>query len=198
MQVIGLTGGIGSGKSTVSKAFAALGIHVVDADQKARDVVQQGKPALSQIADHFGQSILQGDGNLNRAKLRTIIFNAPKEKDWLEHLLHPLIRKDIEQDLLSASSPYAILESPLLFETDQHEMTDKTLLVDVPVDVQVARGCIRDNNSEEQIRKIIASQMPREEKQLKADFILDNNEDISTLSDKVDKLHQQFLKLSAC
>jgi dephospho-CoA kinase len=148
MLVIGLTGGIGSGKSTVAKEFLKLGIYIVDADKKARDAVALGKPALGEISEHFGSGILAPDGNLDRAKLRSLIFSAHEEKEWLEQLLHPLIRQDIEADLKSATSPYAILESPLLFETNQHQMTDKTLLIDVPIEIQVTRSCQRDNNTE--------------------------------------------------
>jgi dephospho-CoA kinase len=195
MLVIGLTGGIGSGKSTVAKEFLKLGIYIVDADKKARDAVALGKPALGEISEHFGSGILAPDGNLDRAKLRSLIFSAHEEKEWLEQLLHPLIRQDIEADLKSATSPYAILESPLLFETNQHQMTDKTLLIDVPIEIQVTRSCQRDNNTETQIRKIIETQMPRTQKQDRADFVLDNTISQSELNNKVGQLHKVFLSL---
>ena len=195
MLIIGLTGGIGSGKSTVAKEFTKQGIHIVDADQKARDVVSIGKPALKNIESHFGSDILLPDGSLDRAKLRTTIFSDSTQKDWLEKLLHPLIRQDIETDLGNATSEYAILESPLLFETDQHEMVHKTLLVDVPVELQISRGCSRDNNSEEQIQKIIDAQMPRAEKIKRAAFIIDNSSGIAELKEKIEKLHHEFMTL---
>jgi len=196
MLIIGLTGGIGSGKSTVASRFKELGITVVDADQKSRDVVQAGQPALKAIAQEFGEDILLEDGQLNRAKLREIIFNSDEKRHWLEQLLHPLIRDAIEFDLNNATSDYAILESPLLFETDQHQMTDTTLLVDVPVEVQISRTCDRDNNTEEQVRNIIKAQMPREIKQEKADHVLDNSRALDQVEEDIIALHKTFTALA--
>ena len=196
MLIIGLTGGIGSGKSTVASRFKELGITVVDADQKSRDVVQAGQPALKAIAQEFGEDILLEGGQLNRAKLREIIFNSDEKRHWLEQLLHPLIRDAIEFDLNNATSDYAILESPLLFETDQHQMTDTTLLVDVPVEVQISRTCDRDNNTEEQVRNIIKAQMPREVKQEKADHVLDNSRALDLVEEDILALHKTFTALA--
>jgi len=196
MLIIGLTGGIGSGKSTVASRFKELGITVVDADQKSRDVVQAGQPALKAIAQEFGEDILLEDGQLNRAKLREIIFNSDEKRHWLEQLLHPLIRDAIEFDLNNATSDYAILESPLLFETDQHQMTDTTLLVDVPVEVQISRTCDRDNNTKEQVRNIIKAQMPREIKQEKADHVLDNSRALNLVEEDIIALHKTFTALA--
>ena len=196
MLIIGLTGGIGSGKSTVASRFKELGITVVDADQKSRDVVQAGQPALKAIAQEFGEDILLEDGQLNRAKLREIIFNSDEKRHWLEQLLHPLIRDAIEFDLNNATSDYAILESPLLFETDQHQMTDTTLLVDVPVEVQISRTCDRDNNTEEQVRNIIKAQMPRKVKQEKADHVLDNSRALDQVEQDILALHKTFTALA--
>ena len=126
--IIGLTGGIGSGKSTVAEQFAALGIVSVDADQASRAVVEPGMPALDYIEEHFGPELITADGQLNRPALREIIFSDPSEKAWLEALLHPLIRDWIMVQLQAATSDYVILESPLLFETDQHQLVDAVLL----------------------------------------------------------------------
>ncbi|MFT5361719.1 MAG: dephospho-CoA kinase, partial [Porticoccaceae bacterium] len=139
--IVGLTGGIGSGKSTVAKAFIALGIQVVDADYASRAVVEPGMPALKAIEAHFGTKLMLPDGCLDRPALRQIIFSDKVQKSWLESLLHPLIRDWIlsQLELALASSPYVILESPLLFEADQHLLVSEVLLVDVSVELQLTR-----------------------------------------------------------
>ncbi|MCR6650018.1 MAG: dephospho-CoA kinase [Cellvibrionaceae bacterium] len=172
--IIGLTGGIGSGKSLVAARFAELGITVVNADTVAREVVAKGEPALEKIREHFGKEILLPTGELDRRKLRGIIFNDPEQKKWLENLLHPIIRVRMVDQLQAAASPYAILESPLLLETDQHLLVEKIIVVDVDEATQIARASARDGADVEQIKNIIASQMPRAEKLQKADFVIDN------------------------
>ena len=194
MFVVGLTGGIGSGKSAVSHQFEALGIRVVDADIVAREVVEPGEPALKQIAKRFGQNILLENGALDRAKLREIVFKTPKQRDWLEQLLHPLIRESIMDQLESADSSYAILSSPLLLETDQHLLVNHVLVVDVPVEIQIARTMARDTNTEEQVRAIIAAQMDRNERRSRADELIDNSGDENNLKAIVEALHNKLLK----
>lgn len=193
--IIGLTGGIGSGKSTVAKAFRQLGIETVDADQASRAVVEPGMPALAAIAEQFGPDIIQADGQLDRAALRQIIFADPDQKQWLESLLHPLIRHWIIQQLEAATSPYVILESPLLFETDQHQLVAKTLLVDLPTELQIERACARDANQADQIQRIIDAQMPRAEKLSRADIVLDNTQSEESIAPRVGALHQTLLSL---
>ncbi len=193
---IGLTGGIGSGKSAASAEFERLGIKVVDADIVAREVVEPGQSALAKIAEQFGNDFLLNDGSLDRAKLRERIFSDTAAKDWLEGLLHPLIRTSIIEQLSSAKSPYALLVSPLLFETNQHELVAQSILVDVPKDLQIARASARDANSIAQIEKIIAAQMSREDKQQYADIIIDNSGDLHHLHQQVGNIHQQLLQLS--
>ncbi|MEL7401638.1 MAG: dephospho-CoA kinase, partial [Pseudomonadota bacterium] len=127
--IVGLTGGIGSGKTAASDHFESLGITVVDADLASRVVVEKGRPALEQIANHFGSDFITDDGELNRARLREEIFASPEAKQWLETLLHPLIREEIQSQLQSAQSDYVILVSPLLIETDQHLLADRVLLI---------------------------------------------------------------------
>jgi dephospho-CoA kinase len=188
-----LTGGIGSGKSTVAEAFRQLGIETVDADQASRAVVEPGMPALLAIAEQFGNQIIQADGSLDRAALRQIIFTDPDQKLWLESLLHPLIRDWIVQRLQAATSPYVILESPLLFETDQHQLVDKTVLVDLPVELQIERACARDENQADQIQRIIDAQMSREEKLSRADILLDNGQPLDSLAARVAAVHQTLL-----
>ena len=196
--IVGLTGGIGSGKSTVAEAFAKLGINAVDADLASRAVVEPGMPALKSIAEHFvNADIILPDGQLNRPLLRQIIFADAEEKLWLETLLHPLIRDWIMAQLQAAQTDYVILESPLLFETDQHQLVDTHLLVDVPVELQLQRACARDNNDPTQIQRIIDAQMSRQDKRDKAEFVLDNSLDLEILPQRVLQLHQQFMALAA-
>ena len=195
MAVVGLTGGIGSGKSTVVRLFGALGVHWVDADDVAREVVEPGTPALERISEHFGQKILLPDGGLDRAALRRIVFDAPEERAWLESLLHPVIREELMRQLHpdNYALPYVLLVSPLLLETDQHELVDKVVVVDVPVDVQIQRTMARDTNDREQVERIIAAQMPREQQLQKADDVVDNNLAMIDVERQVEQLHQTFL-----
>ena len=193
--IIGLTGGIGSGKSTVAKAFKALGITSVDADSASRAVVETGMPALKAIEAHFGAELILADGTLNRAGLREIIFGDAQQKTWLESLLHPLIRDWILTQLQAslANSPYVILESPLLLETDQHQLASTVVLVDVPVELQLERAAARDDNTADQIQSIINAQMSREDKLERADTVFDNSLSEDSIAPRVLALHQQFL-----
>jgi dephospho-CoA kinase len=197
MFVLGLTGGIGSGKSVVAACFKKYGIKVVDADIAARKVVEPGMPALQTIAEHFGEQVLQADGTLDRAVLRSIVFNNEQQRQWLEQLLHPAIGEWIATELTSATSAYAILESPLLLETEQRKSTHRTLVVDVSKELQIERATARDDNSREQIEAIIAAQLPREERLARADDIIDNSGSLANLESAVKTLHQQYLKIAA-
>ena len=194
--IVGLTGGIGSGKSTVSQGFQTLGITAVDADYASRAVVEPGMPALSEIAQHFGDNFLLTNGELDRAALRAVIFANAEEKSWLERLLHPLIRDWIVGQLQSAKGPYVILESPLLFETNQFQLVNTVLLIDLPVELQLERASIRDSSEIEQIQYIIDSQMSREEKLSKADWIFDNALNQDTMEKRIETLHAKFLALA--
>tara|TARA_B110000495_G_scaffold187365_1_gene186724 strand:+ start:688 stop:1320 length:633 start_codon:yes stop_codon:yes gene_type:complete len=193
--IVGLTGGIGSGKSTVAKAFIALGIQVVDADYASRALVEPGMPALKAIVAHFGTKLILPDGCLNRSALRQIIFSDKMQKSWLESLLHPLIQDWIRSQLklALASSPYVILESPLLFEADQYLLVSEVLLVDVPVELQLTRAMARDSNTKEQIQSIINAQMSRLDRLGRADLVFDNSLPENTVPARVQDLHQQFL-----
>ena len=195
--IIGLTGGIGSGKSAAADRFAqAHGIHVVDADIKSRVVVEPGRPALHSIVDRFGDTVLQEDGSLNRAVLRERVFQHPDERRWLEQLLHPLIRDEIVRDLASAESPYALLVSPLLVESGQHQMTQRVLVVDVPEALQIARTVARDDVPEAQVRAILQAQAQRDERLRHADDVITNDSDLATLYEQVDALHQRYLSIA--
>lgn len=191
--VLGLTGGIGSGKSAVSAMFEELGIQVVDADIVAREVVEPGSVGLTKITAHFGDEILTSNGTLDRAKLRAIIFADESQKQWLNNLLHPLIRESMLSQLKQATSNYVILVAPLLFENGLEKYCNHTLLIDVPVDVQITRTTARDNVSVELAKQIIASQMSRADKQQKAGDILDNNRPLEEVKTDVQKLHEKYL-----
>ena len=191
--VVGVTGGIGSGKSEVTLRFEQLGITVVDADIAARTIVQPGGSALAAIARHFGDAVILEDGNLDRAALRRQVFAHESERHWLEQLTHPLIGEEIRQQLTAARGPYCILSSPLLLETQQKELVDCVVVVDVPEAVQLERATLRDANSEEQIRRIMAAQMGREQRLELADIVIDNSRPLAELDGLVNELHKEFL-----
>ncbi len=197
MLIIGLTGGIGSGKSTVSKLFAALGVPVIDADVVAREVVAPGEPALAEIVQTFGAHILQQDGTLDRGKLREIIFADPEQRRRLETILHPRIRARMRQQAASVSAPYCIMAIPLLLETGQNAMVHRVLIIDVPQALQVQRACARDGISAAQAQAIIATQVSREERLRRADDILSNDADLAHLEAQVRQLHENYLRLAA-
>jgi len=196
MMIIGLTGGIGSGKTTVSNLFCELGVPIVDADIAAREVVEPGSPALKSIQSHFGKSVIYSDGRLNRQALRKKVFNNETERKWLEALLHPLIRQRLKLQLQQAQSDYVILSSPLLLETDQHQLTQRILVVDVPEALQQDRASARDENSREQIKAIMAAQMDRRTRRERANDIILNDSDTDVLAAKVLSLHQHYLELA--
>jgi len=194
--IIGLTGGIGSGKSTVANEFKALGVEVVDADLVAREVVAPGQPALAVIELYFGKEVIDESGGLNRAMLRQIIFSSDQKKQWLNNLLHPLIREALLAQLAQAESQYVILEAPLLLENKLTQYTDFTLVVDVPETLQIERAMQRDNNSRSQIQAIIDAQISRSERRQQADYIIDNSKsDLVALKEQVKMLHLQFLSI---
>ena len=193
--ILGLTGGIGSGKSAAAEHFAALGVHVVDADHAARWVVEPGRPALAKIAEHFGDAVLHADGQLDRSALLSLIFSDPELRRWLEALLHPLIREEIALNLAQAKSPYAILVSPLLIESGQYATTQRVLVIDAPQALQIERTLLRDNTSEQQVQAILKAQASREERLSHADDILVNDSDLKTLQTEVERLHHFYLTL---
>jgi dephospho-CoA kinase len=193
--VLGLTGGIGSGKSAVAEEFGRLGVHWVDADHAARWVVEPGRPALGLIAERFGETVLAADGGLDRAVLRDLIFRDPDQRKWLEQLLHPLIRQEVAEHLARASSPYAIMVSPLLVESGQYRQVDRVLVVDVPEALQLERAVRRDQSSETQIRAILKAQASREERLRHADDVLINDRDLAWLKSEVERLHNFYLTL---
>lgn len=194
--VVGLTGGIGSGKTTVANLFAAEGITLVDADIVAREVVAPGSTGLEAIVTHFGAEILTPEGELDRAKLRQRIFSHPDEREWLNQLLHPMIRQEMLAQVEKATSAYVIMVVPLLFENGLDRLVNRTLVVDISPELQINRTVKRDNVDTSQVNNIISSQCSRSEKLARADDIIDNQGEISTLKREVLALHQRYLQLS--
>lgn len=190
--VVGLTGGIGSGKTTVANLFHDLGVQSVDADLVARQVVMPGEAALDAIVRHFGQSILHNDGQLDRAALRARIFTDDTEKQWLNQLLHPLIRQRLLQQLRLCTTSYALLIAPLLLENKLQIYTDRVLVVDIPPELQLSRTVQRDQVPAEQVQNILNSQLPRAERLALADDILLNTVQLSQLKPQVEQLHQRY------
>lgn len=192
--ILGLTGGIGSGKSAATQWFESQGIKVIDADVVAREIVEPNQPALRAIQQTFGDWVLLEDGQLNRRALREHIFQCPEARQALEQITHPAIRQSIIQQLQQAQSPYVILVSPLLFETNQHELVQHTLLIDADQQTQLQRASQRDGQSEEQIQKIIAAQMPRDQKQQLAHDIVLNDGLLEHLHAQLKLLHLKYLQ----
>ncbi len=196
MFVVGLTGGIGSGKTAVSDQLQALGIDIVDADVVARQVVEPRTRALEAIRGHFGDDILDANGHLDRSRLRNIIFSDPAAKSWLENLLHPLIAAEVSRQLKGARSPYALFVSPLLIEAGQTRLCDRVLVVDAPESSQIDRTTVRDNNSSDQVKSIMATQLSREQRLASATDVIDNSGSIQQLNEAVTALHGKFLQLA--
>lgn len=195
--IVGLTGGIGSGKTTVANLFHDLGVQSVDADLVAREVVMPGEAALAAIVEHFGSGILQQDGQLDRAVLRAKIFADEAEKHWLNQLLHPLIRQRLLQQLQQCTSDYALLIAPLLLENKLQSYTDRVLVVDVPEKLQLSRTMQRDQVPAEQVQNILNSQIARPERLRLADDVLLNTVPVFELQSQIQQLHsryQQFAK----
>ena len=194
--IVALTGGIGSGKSTVAAVFAHFGVTVVDADVIARQVVEPGTPALATIAEHFGNDILLADGSLNRSALRQRIFSHPSEKAWLNQLLHPLIHQETQRQLAKASSPYALWVVPLLVENGLQNRANRVLVVDVDNETQLTRTMARDGISRQQALNILSAQVTREQRLAIADDIVDNSGTAQALEPFIAELHRRYLELA--
>lgn len=196
MLVIGLTGGIGSGKTTVAKLFQEKGITVIDTDQLAREVIERGSPALESIKKYFGNSILNSDQSLNRNALRKIIFQNDEKRIWLEKLLHPLIRHELKKQIQYATSAYCIVVIPLLFETDPNPLIDRILVVDSSEENQINRTCMRDNSSIEEVKAILKTQVERTKRLALADDVIINNHSIDDLAVEVNKIHKLYTRIA--
>ncbi|MBA4820589.1 dephospho-CoA kinase [Pantoea ananatis] len=194
---VALTGGIGSGKSTIAGYFAASGVDIIDADVIAREVVEPGTPALQAIIERYGDAILTEQGTLQRSRLREIIFSTPDEKTWLNALLHPLINARTQQLKAQAASPYVLWVVPLLVENRLQRQADRVLVVDTDEETQLRRTLQRDNVSLEQAKRILAAQATRQQRLDCADDIIDNSGAPEKALPQVAKLHQLYLKLAA-
>ncbi|HHE9428790.1 dephospho-CoA kinase [Haemophilus sp. HN_Hi03] len=196
--IVGLTGGIGSGKTTIANLFADLGVPLVDADVVAREVVEKDSPLLSKIVEYFGTQILTDQGELNRAALREIVFHHDEEKQWLNNLLHPAIRERMKQQLSEQTAPYTLFVVPLLIENKLTALCDRILVVDVSPQTQLARSAQRDNNNFEQIQRIMNSQVSQQARLKWADDVINNDAELAQnlphLQQKVLELHQFYLQ----
>ncbi|AXW85934.1 dephospho-CoA kinase [Lonsdalea britannica] len=195
--IVALTGGIGSGKSTVAEGFAQQGITIIDADIIARQVVEPGTAALSAISKRFGPEILNADDTLNRSALRAKIFSSEREKEWLNQLMHPLIHAETQRQLLAAPGPYVMWVIPLLIENSLQSQAQRVLVVDVTPEIQLQRTLARDGVSLHQAEKILSAQATREQRLAYADDIIDNSRSQSELAPQIAMLHQRYLELAA-
>ncbi|WP_028107728.1 dephospho-CoA kinase [Ferrimonas futtsuensis] len=193
--LIGLTGGIGSGKTTVANLFADRGIELIDADIIAREVVAPGSDGLKAIVDHFGQEVLS-EGELDRSALRARVFNNPQELQWLNNLIHPMVRATMTERGRAAASPYALLVIPLLVENGLQSLVERVLVVDLPEEEQLRRTMSRDSNDRALVEKIMANQASREQRLAAADDCIDNGGDFADLNTQVERLHQHYLTLA--
>lgn len=198
MYVVAITGGIGSGKTTVANQFAELGIEVVDADVIAREVVEPGTPALAAIAAHFGSAVITPDGQLDRRRLRERVFTDPQAKGWLNALLHPLIRTEMQHQCAAARSPYCLLVVPLLVENRLTALANRVLVIDVDEATQIERTCRRDGVSREQAQAILAAQASRADRLAAADDVLDNqNGTPEAIKSRILALHETYLAFAS-
>ncbi|EIS3741032.1 dephospho-CoA kinase [Aeromonas hydrophila] len=198
MYVVAITGGIGSGKTTVANQFTELGIEVVDADVIAREVVEPSTPALAAIAAHFGSEVITPDGQLDRRRLRERVFTDPQAKGWLNALLHPLIRTEMQRQCAAARSPYCLLVVPLLVENRLTALANRVLVIDVDEATQIERTCRRDGVSREQAQAILAAQASRAERLAAADDVLDNqNGTPEAIKSRILALHETYLAFAS-
>ncbi|MBA6264173.1 MAG: dephospho-CoA kinase [Colwellia sp.] len=196
--VIGLTGGIGSGKTTIANFFRDLGVDIVDADIAARTVVEPGSIALAKISQHFGLQFIQPDGTLNRSLLRSQIFSNEQDKHWLNNLLHPLIRQTMLEEIQQSQSPYCLLVAPLLIENNLQSLVARILVIDIKESEQVKRAASRDPSSIDEIKRIMASQISREKRLTYADDIINNSQsDLSIIKNDVIKLDLKYRNLAS-
>lgn len=194
---VALTGGIGSGKTTVANAFSRCGVNVVDADVIARQVVEPGTPALAAIGERFGDTVINADGTLNRRMLRERIFSSPADKAWLNAQLHPLIHQETQRQIVQATSPYVLWVVPLLVENQLHTKADRVLVVDVSPEIQLSRTMQRDGVTREHAEQILAAQATREARLAVADDVIDNNGAPDAVASDVARLHAAYLRYAA-
>jgi dephospho-CoA kinase len=196
MLIVGLTGGIASGKTTVADLFVQRGVPLVDADVSAREVVSPGSQGLAAVVEAFGTEVLSADGHLDRRALRQRVFADPQERRRLEAILHPLIRQHLQDSLRALSGPYALLVAPLLLEGELSKTVHRVLVVDVPEEMQIRRVMMRDGSSRQEAEAILNAQMSRQERLRRADDVIVNDNGLDALEEQVERLHQAYLRLA--
>ena len=196
MKIIGLTGGIGSGKSAVANFFQDEGITVIDADELAREVIDKNSPGYKSIVDYFGSKIIDSNGLIDRAFLRKEAFDDDKKKKVLESIIHPLVKDLMTKRIATSNSVYSIIMVPLIFETNSMSNYNRILVIDCDPKIQLERATLRDNNSNEQIQKIIDSQCSREERLSIANDVIPNNDSLANLKVRSFAMHKFYLGLS--
>jgi dephospho-CoA kinase len=196
MLTVALTGGIGSGKSTVSRHLESLGVPVIDADILAHRLVEPGSPALQEIQAAFGTHLVDTEGRLDRTALRSIVFERPEQRKRLEAILHPRIRAAMQDWLNAQTAPYAVLVIPLLFETGQNDLADRVLVVDCEESLQIERVTGRDGHDETQTRRIIAAQVDRKTRLRGADDVIENNGSLEDLTGATERMHRRYMALA--
>ena len=197
MLRVGITGGIGSGKTALTDWLATQGIVIVDADLAARVVVEPGQPALAKITEAFGAEFLLPDGQLDRAALRQRVFSDENQRKALEAITHPRIRDELVRQMSVADSPYVVLSSPLLLESSQSDMVDVSIVVDVPETLQIERTMARDQNNRQLVEQIMAAQLDRETRIARSDIVIDNSTSFDALYERAAVLHETLLARAA-
>jgi dephospho-CoA kinase len=197
MFIVGMTGGIGSGKSTVAAYFRELGVPVYDADAEAHALVEPGQPALTRVIAEFGDHLLLSDGRLDRSALRDAVFADAHKRQRLESILHPLVREALSRRVASTNAPYCVLAIPLLFEANQRDLVQRVLVVDTAVERQIERTLSRPGMTRAMIEQIMAAQWSRERRLRAADDVIENNGTLEQLRSRVNELHQSYLELAA-
>ena len=194
--VVGLTGGIGSGKTTVASLFSQAGVPVIDADELARELVVPGEPAFDEIVSVFGTDLVSPSGTLDRSKLRALVFRNATKRKRLEAILHPRIRCEMERRLSAINASYCLLVIPLLFETDQVELIDRVLVVDATREQQICRTQDRDGVTRKSVEGLLRAQLGRRERLKHADDVIRNDSDLAHLEKQVQALHERYIERS--
>ena len=195
-MIVGLTGGIGSGKSAAASFFKNEGINVIDADEVAKEVVEKDTPGFKKVVEYFGAEIIHADGSIDRAKLRKEVFESVEKREALESITHPLVQEKMSERILASQSPYSIIEVPLIFETKSMSSYDRVLVIDCESKLQLERAALRDKNSSDVIQNIINSQCSREERLSIANDVISNNDSLKNLQIRSLAMHHFYLGLT--
>ncbi|MDA0775735.1 MAG: dephospho-CoA kinase [Proteobacteria bacterium] len=194
-MIVGLTGGIGSGKSAAAKFFVELGVDLIDADNLAKNVLNKNSKGYELFINEFGEQYLDNNNNIDRDLLRKTIFNDSDKKNKLENIIHPQVRSGIEEFIKTSKSDYCIVVVPLIYETKSFSYYDRILVIDCDEEMQTKRSAIRDNTENKEIKKIISKQASREERLSIADDVILNNRTLEFLKEEVIKLHKKYIKI---